>query len=166
FAAYREALGEARPPAVYFAFAVLAEAAAGRHADALRLGEEGTGLHPHSPLLLLHLGAVRERRGEWEEAEALYRRAVEEDGSLPQAHKALGDALYRRGAYDEAAEAFGRAVQVAPALGDDTYFKLGNIHYKRMNREEAVRLWQRALEINPANHVVRTNLELVQTVLR
>jgi tetratricopeptide (TPR) repeat protein len=166
FAAYRAALGEEHPPAAYFAFAVLAEAASGRDADALRLGEEGRGLHPHSPLLLLHLGAVRERRGEWEEAEALYRRAVEEDGELPQAHKALGDALYRRGAYEEAAEAFGHALRLAPELGDDTYFKLGNIHYKRMNREEAVRLWKRALEINPANHVVRTNLELVQTVLR
>jgi hypothetical protein len=35
-----------------------------------------------------------------------------------------------------------------------------------MNREEAVRLWRRALELNPGNAVVRTNLELVQTVLR
>ncbi|HEX7240801.1 MAG TPA: tetratricopeptide repeat protein, partial [Longimicrobiaceae bacterium] len=167
FAAYREALGEkGRPPAAYFAFAVLAEAALGRGAEALKLGEEGLALHPHSPLLLLHLGAVRERRAEWTEAEALYRRAVEEDGETPQAHKSLGDVLYRRGAYDEAAESFGRALELAPELGDDTYFKLGNIHYKRMNREEAVRLWRRALELNPANSVVRTNLELVETVLR
>ena len=32
--------------------------------------------------------------------------------------------------------------------------------------EEAVRLWRKALELNPGNAVVRTNLELVQTVLR
>ncbi|HEX2189646.1 MAG TPA: DUF4388 domain-containing protein [Longimicrobiaceae bacterium] len=166
FAEYREALGEGRPPAAYFAFAVLAEAAAGRDAEALRLGEEGLALHPHAPLLLLHLGAVRERRQEWQEAEALYRRAAEEDGRLPQAHKSLGDVLYRRGAYDEAEAAFGTALELAPDLGDDTYFKLGNIHYKRMHREEAVRLWRRALDLNPGNAVVRTNLELVQTVLR
>jgi tetratricopeptide (TPR) repeat protein len=167
FAVYRETLGEgARPPAAYFAFALVAEAAAARSEEALRLGAEGVELHPRSVLLFLHLGAVRERRGEWEEAEALYRQAVEEDRMLPQAHKALGDALYHRGAYDEAAEAYGRALQLAPGLGDDTYFKLGNIHYKRMNREEAVRLWRQALEINPANSVVRTNLELVETVLR
>ncbi|HEX2094019.1 MAG TPA: DUF4388 domain-containing protein [Longimicrobiaceae bacterium] len=167
FAEYREALGErGRPPAVYYAFAVIAEAAAGRDAEALKLGEEGLAAHPHSALLLLHLGAVRERRGEWQEAEALYRRAVEEDGSIQQAHKSLGDVLYRRGAYDEAAELYGRALELDPELGDDTYFKLGNIHYKRMNREEAVRLWRRALELNPANTTVRTNLELVETVLR
>jgi hypothetical protein len=29
-----------------------------------------------------------------------------------------------------------------------------------------VRLWKRALEINPGNGVVRTNLELVENVLR
>ena len=46
------------------------------------------------------------------------------------------------------------------------YFRLGNIHYKRMDRAEAVALWRRALELNPQNTVVRTNLELVENVLR
>jgi tetratricopeptide (TPR) repeat protein len=95
----------------------------------------------------------------------MYRRAVEEDGDLPQVHKALGDALYRRGAYDDASESYGRALQLDPALGDDVYFRLGNIHYKKMERAEAVRLWRRALELNPQNTVVRTNLELVERVL-
>ncbi|HYH79889.1 MAG TPA: DUF4388 domain-containing protein [Longimicrobium sp.] len=166
FARYREALGAAKAPAAYYAFALLAEAAAGRADEALRLGEEGVAAHPHGAAVHLHYGAVRERRGEWEQAEALYRRAGEEDGELPQAHKALGDALYRRGAYDEAAESYRRAIALKDDLGDDVYFRLGNIHYKRMERPEAVRLWRRALEINPQNAVVRTNLELVENVLR
>jgi tetratricopeptide (TPR) repeat protein len=166
FAAYREALGAGKVPAAYYAFALLAEAGAGRADEAVRLGEEGAAAHPHSAAVHLHLGAVRERRGEWEQAEAAYRRAMEEDGDLPQAHKALGDALYRRGAYDEAAECYRKAVQMAPDLGDDVYFRLGNIHYKRMDRAEAVNLWRRALELNPNNSVVRTNLELVENVLR
>lgn len=165
FARYREALGAGRPPAVYYAFAILALAAAGRMDDALRTGAEGLERHAGSIPLLLHLGAVRERRGEWDEAEALFRRATEERDAPPQAHKALGDALYRRGAHDEAAQAYGRAIEAAPELGDDVFFKLGNIHYKRMERETAVRLWRRALEINPRNQVVRTNLELVENVL-
>jgi tetratricopeptide (TPR) repeat protein len=166
FAEYRALLGDARPPAAYFAFATVAEAAAGRLDAAQALGEEGARLHPHSAPVHLHLGAVRERRGEWEAAEAAYRRAAEEDGELPQAEKSLGDVLYRRGAYDEAAEAYRRAVKLNPEIGDDTYFRLGNIHYKKMEREEAVRLWRKALELNPQNSVVRTNLELVENVLR
>jgi tetratricopeptide (TPR) repeat protein len=165
FARFREEFKGPRLPAAYFAFAVLAEAAAGRPEEALKLGEEGIALHTHSAPLHLHLGTVRERRGEWEAAEALYRRAVEEDGDLPQAHKALGDAQYRRGAYDDAAESYNRALQLAPALGDDVFFRLGNIHYKKMERAEAVKLWRRALELNPQNTVVRTNLELVERVL-
>src|SRR5215213_6885683 len=112
FAKHREALGSAKPSAAYYAFATLAEAASGRAEEAIRLGEEGAAAHPHAPAVHLHLGAVRERRGEWEAAEAAYRRAMEEDGELPQAHKALGDALYRRGSYDEAAECYRRAVQL------------------------------------------------------
>jgi tetratricopeptide (TPR) repeat protein len=166
FTEYRASLGEARPPAAYFAFAVLAEAAAGRPDAALRLGDEGVEAHPHAAPVYLHMGAVLERRGDWERAEQLYRRATEEDRDLPQAHKALGDVLYRRTAYDEAAEAYGHAVRLDPLLGDDVYFRMGNIHYKRMERAQAVELWRKALEINPGNSVVRTNLELVESVLR
>lgn len=166
FRAYRELLGEVRPPAAFFAFATLAEGAAGRLDAAKQLGEEGARLHPHSAPVHLHLGAVLERAGDWPGAEAAYRRATEEDTSLPQAEKSLGDALYRRGAYDEASAAYRRALKLDPELGDDTYFRLGNIHYKKMEREEAVRLWRRALELNPQNTVVRTNLELVENVLR
>jgi tetratricopeptide (TPR) repeat protein len=166
FAAYRALLGDGRPPAAYYAFALLAEAAGGSPDAALRLGDEGISRHPHAAPVYLHMGAVLERKGDWEQAEAMYRRATEEDGEMAQAHKALGDALYRRGAYDEAAESYGRAVRLAPKLGDDVYFRMGNIHYKRMERQQAVELWRRALEINPQNSVVRTNLELVESVLR
>jgi tetratricopeptide (TPR) repeat protein len=166
FAAYREALGSGRPPAAYYAFALLAEAAAGTVDAALRLGDEGIERHPHAAAIYLHQGAVLERKGDWEQAETMYRRATEEDGDLPQTFKALGDALYRRGAYDEAAECYQRSVKLNPRLGDDVYFRMGNIHYKRMERTQAVELWRKALEINPRNSVVRTNLELVESVLR
>ena len=49
-----------------------------------------------------------------------------------------------------------------PDLGDDVYAKLGNVYYKRRARDEAIEMWTRALELNPANEVVRTNLELVR----
>jgi tetratricopeptide (TPR) repeat protein len=166
FAAYRELLADGRPPAAYYAYALLAEASAGSPEAALRLGDEGVIKHPHAAPVYLHMGAVLERKGDWEQAEAMYRRATEEDRELPQAHKALGDSLYRRGAYDDAAESYAQAVRLNPRLGDDVYFRMGNIHYKRMERAQAVELWRRALEINPQNSVVRTNLELVESVLR
>jgi tetratricopeptide (TPR) repeat protein len=164
-ARHRELLGERRPSATYYAFAVLAEAACGDRAGARRLAEEGMGHHPHSAPLLLHSGALREREGDWAGAQELYQRAADEDEGLPQARKSLGDALYRSGSHDQAAAHYRKAIELQPDLGDDVYFKLGNIHYKRMERAEAVRLWRQALELNPGNGVVRTNLELVESAM-
>jgi tetratricopeptide (TPR) repeat protein len=50
-------------------------------------------------------------------------------------------------------------VELAPDLGEDAYFKLGNIAYKRNDREQAVSLWRRALELNPNHELVKSNLE-------
>jgi tetratricopeptide (TPR) repeat protein len=167
FDRHRDALGVGvRPSAVFFTFAVLAEACLGRLEDAVRLGEEGIAAYPQSASLLLHLGAVRERRGELDAAEALYRRACEEDPSLPQAQKGLGDVLYRRGSHDEAEGAYSQAVQLSPELGDDVYAKLGNIRYKRMDQVGALALWRKALQLNPHNAVVRTNLEVVECAMQ
>ena len=84
---------------------------------------------------------------------------------MAAARKALGDALYRRGSYDQATEQYRKAVELRPGLGDDVYLKLGNIAYKQGERASAVELWTRALEMNPENGIARTNLELVQRVL-
>ena len=88
-----------------------------------------------------------------------------EDPSLPQVHKNLGDLYYRLGRYDEALEAYLRATKANPELGDDVYLKLGNIRLRRRERDEAVRCWERALELDPDNAIVRTNLESVGQVL-
>lgn len=165
FATYRTLLGTGRVPATFFTFATLAAAAAGQTDEAIATAEEGLARHPHAAVLLLTLGNVHERKGDWEAAEGLYRRACEENPELPQAHKSLADALYRRGVYEDAAAAYGKAIELAPLLGDDMYFKLGNIHYKRMQRQQAMELWRKALELNPDHAVVRTNLELVEKVL-
>lgn len=166
FATYRSSLAQGeRPAAGYFVFASIVEAATGRPERGKQISDEGVLHFPHVAPLLLHAGAIRERSGSPEEAEMFYRRAVEEDAELPQARKALGDALYRRGAYDEATEQYDRAVALRPDLGDDVYLKLGNVAYKQGERERAVQCWERAVEIQPENGIARTNLELVRRVL-
>ena len=47
-------------------------------------------------------------------------------------------------------------------LGDDVYLKLGNIRLRRQERDEAVKCWERALELDPDNTIVRTNIESVK----
>ncbi len=73
--------------------------------------------------------------------------------------------LYRVGRYDDAFEAYQRAVKANPDIGGDVYLKLGNIRFRRQDRDEAVRCWERALALDPDNAIVRTNLESVRQVL-
>src|SRR2546426_6591583 len=42
---------------------------------------------------------------------------------------------YRGSRYDEAWEAYSRAIELAPELGDDVYFKLGNIRSEEHTSE-------------------------------
>ena len=92
-------------------------------------------------------------------------KGIHEDPGLAQLQKNLGDLLYRAGRYDDAFEAYQRAVKANPDIGGDVYLKLGNIRLKRQERDEAVRCWERALELDPENAIVRTNLESVRQVL-
>jgi tetratricopeptide (TPR) repeat protein len=76
----------------------------------------------------------------------------------------MGDLLYRAARYDDAWEAYQRAIRSQPTLGDDVYFRLGNIAYKRQERELAMEYWHRALELNPSHELARTNLDTVSAL--
>jgi tetratricopeptide (TPR) repeat protein len=66
--------------------------------------------------------------------------------------------------YDEALESYLRATKANPELGGDVYLKLGNLRLRRQEREGAMQCWERALELDPDNAIVRMNLESVRQV--
>jgi tetratricopeptide (TPR) repeat protein len=82
---------------------------------------------------------------------------------MPQISKNLGDLLYRAGRYDDAFEAYERAAKLSPDLGDDLYFKLGNIAYKKRDRERARTCWQRVTALNPSHQLARANLDTLDS---
>jgi tetratricopeptide (TPR) repeat protein len=154
-----------RPPtAAWYHYVGLTTALLGEPARAATILAEGTAAHPHASALANNYAAVLERRGQYDEARATAERAVLEDTTLPQLQKNLGDLYYRLGRYDDALEAYLRATKANPELGDDVYLKLGNIRLRRRERDEAIRCWERALELDPDNAIVRTNLESVGQV--
>ena len=111
----------------------------------------------------MNTAAVLERRGEVEAAAALYKRAVAVNPPPPQAHKNLGDQAYAHGDMEAARVQYEKAVKLAPRLGDDVYLRLGTMAYKDNDRDVALLLWRRALDLNPKNDAVRSNLEMLQT---
>jgi tetratricopeptide (TPR) repeat protein len=151
-------------PAPWHWARTLAAAAAGEFEEAETLAEAAVVAHPGNAILRNNLAVLRELAGDLTRAEELVRAALKDEPSQPQLAKNLGDLSYRAARYDEAWDAYNRAVELAPDLGDDVYFKLGNIAYKRNDRELAAQLWRRALELNPKHELVKTNLETLSAL--
>ena len=163
FEEYRTRIAEdGQPVAAYFYLAGLCAAVRSRRNQADRLVAAGLQLYPDNAPLLLLEGLLHERRGDLDAADRSYRRAMEEDPGIAQVHKNLGDVSYRRGLLEEAIEHYRRAAELEPTLGDDVWAKLGNLHLRNRNRDQALRAWSRALELNPDNEVVRNNLQIAR----
>jgi len=158
FARARDTLGASSPPARWYWGCAWAHALLESWPDALVLGREGVAAYPQHPILRTALAVMLEATGEVGEAEAHLRHALGEEPALPQISKNLGDLLYRAARWDEAEEAFERAVTLAPALGDDSWFKLGNLACRRGDLVAARTRWRSALELNPEHALARANL--------
>ena len=148
-------------PALWYWASTLAAAALDDGAAALRAAREGVAAHPGSAILQNNLAVLLELAGDVAGAESVLRTALAEDPSLPQISKNLADILYRNGRYDDAREAYERAAKLAPDLGDDLYFKLGNIAYKRRDKGRARESWSRATTLNPGHELARANLDML-----
>jgi tetratricopeptide (TPR) repeat protein len=142
----------------------LAAGASGEPEAAEAILREGLEQYPQHPVLRNNLSVMLETLGRPDEAIEILEAALLEDPWLPQLSKNLGDLQYQRGRFDHAWEAYQRAVKLQPDIGDDAYFKLGNIAYKRLDRSSAANFWRRALELNPQHELARTNLETLSAL--
>jgi tetratricopeptide (TPR) repeat protein len=161
--AYRMSPKVKKPSPRYYAYTVLASAVAGDLDYAVAVGREGLTHYPDSGPILVNTAAVLERRGETEAASALYKRAIALSPPVPQAHKNLGDQAYAHGDLLGAQTQYEKAVKLSPRLGDDVYLRLGTLAYKGNDRDMALLLWRRALDLNPHNETVQANLEMLQS---
>jgi tetratricopeptide (TPR) repeat protein len=156
-----ELLGTKPSPALWHWAATLASAGLDDAPGALRAAKAGVTAFPANAVLQNNLAVLLEVSGDVAGAEAALRVALGEDPSLPQVSKNLADILYRNGRYEDAREAYERAAKLAPDLGDDLYFKLGNLAYKRRDKSLARESWSRATTLNPAHELARANLEML-----
>jgi tetratricopeptide (TPR) repeat protein len=118
--------------------------------------------YPRHAVLRNNLGVLYERVNRVEQAERIITAALEDDAALPQLSKNLGDLHYRSGRADEAQQAYLRAVKLAPRLGEDVHFKLGNIALKQLRKAEAAAHWREALALNPSHEMARRNLATLE----
>jgi tetratricopeptide (TPR) repeat protein len=157
----RDLLNGKPTPALWYWAATLASSGMDDAEGALKSARDGVAAYPNNAVLQNNLAVLLELSGDIEGAETMLRAALAEDPALPQVSKNLADILYRNGRYEEAAEAYERAAKLNPDLGDDLYFKLGNIAYKKRDHARARESWAQATSLNPGHQLARANLEML-----
>ena len=159
----RELWSDRAPPPPWYWAVSLSAAGADDLAGAVKTAQEGVAAHPANAVLRNNLAVLLELSGDLAGAEVMARSAFSEEPTYSQISKNLGDLMYRAGRYDEALDAYERAAKLNPDLGDDLYFKMGNIAFRRRDQERARACWQRATTLNPGHQLARTNLETLGT---
>ena len=157
----RELLKGKPAPALWYWAVSLASAGLDDAEGALKAARDGVAAFASNAVLQNNLAVLLELSGDIAGAEAMLRAALAEDPALPQISKNLADILNRNGRYEEAAEAYERAAKLNPELGDDLYFKLGNIAYKKRDHVRARESWAQATSLNPGHQLARANLEML-----
>jgi tetratricopeptide (TPR) repeat protein len=127
----------------------------------------------------LTLGAQSERqymrqgnseynRGQYEEAEVLYRRANDKNNRLPETSFNIGAALYKQEKYDEAA----RQITNNIAMTEDNskkaagLYNLGNSYLQADKFKESIEAYKESLRLQPNNFEAKYNLAYAQDRLK
>jgi tetratricopeptide (TPR) repeat protein len=155
----RELFAGPLPPLWYFA-ATASLAAEEKLEPALGMAREAVTAHPQHPVLRNNLAVLLEATGDLAAADTILRDVIREDPPFAHPYKNLGDLLYRSGRYEEATQLYERAAAIAPDLGDDLFFKLGNLAFRNRDVGRAREHWERTVRINPGHQLARANLDL------
>ncbi|HYS17519.1 MAG TPA: tetratricopeptide repeat protein [Candidatus Binatia bacterium] len=105
------------------------------------------------------LGVVHSALGNRWKAAAQFRASTQLDASYPEPAKALGD-LYLsqpRRLFDQAVEAYGKAIELRPFFAD-AYVGLGDAKAAKSDIDGAIAAYQKALVYNPVNPRVHMSL--------
>ena len=105
------------------------------------------------------LGVVHSSLGNRWKAAAQFRASTQRDATYPEPAKALGD-LYLsqpRRLFDQAVEAYGKAIELRPFYAD-AYVGLGDAKAAKSDVDGAIAAYQKALVYNPVNPRVHMSL--------
>ena len=101
------------------------------------------------------------RKGNYTEAEVMYRKALDTKPVSVEAQFNLGDALYRQENYQDAMEAFQKVVEMTPdaKLKSQAVFNMGNCLLEQGKYYDAFNVFKIALKFNAENADALYNLE-------
>jgi len=131
----------------------------GKIKEAMEVLEEGLSLAPEFGEYFFNLGKLYETIGEEKKATEMYQQGLKSDPECTILSKALIDYYYRNKLFDICEVRIDTLISTG--IRDwDLFFKKGNILFQRGNTKEALKLWKKALELNPDNKLIKRTIEL------
>jgi tetratricopeptide (TPR) repeat protein len=117
---------------------------------------------PLTPEEHLNLGVTYEQQGEFDNAIKEYNLAAKQ---IPRAYLHLGNAYFQKKEWKEAESYYRKAIRKEPGNAD-AYNNLAWLYYmKKENLNQAEKLAERALELNPAKgDIYRDTLEKIREI--
>ncbi|MEO0226364.1 MAG: tetratricopeptide repeat protein [candidate division WOR-3 bacterium] len=109
---------------------------------------------------LINSAIYYEGTGRSEEAEKIYRKILEIAPENIVARIKLANFYYREELFGAAREEYEKIPE--PNRDFDIYFRLGNIYLKQGDKANALRLWEKAYELNPQDAVLIENLTILR----
>lgn len=107
----------------------------------------------------VNLGVYYRDKGQYEQAEKLFKKAVDYKFKYYLTGRYLADVYAARGKYDEAIAELNKILNLVPGYQEaEVYNNLGYIYQIRKSYKEAADNYKRALEIDPDLAMVRCNL--------
>jgi tetratricopeptide (TPR) repeat protein len=136
--------------------------AAGRNQEALALFERYHRLVPGDFQVLAQIGTTLSALGRFGEAESYFAEALRGvDDAVT--HFNIGLMMARTGRLDQAALAYGRALERDPLL-NDARSNLATVYARQGRLDRAIAELERVLSHDPANALARTNLDVVRSM--
>ena len=136
---------------------------AGRLESAEQIYRELLESQTDRPDALHLLGMIALQRGQLEQGIDLIEQAIRLNPASPAYHSNLGEALRLRGRFEEAADAYRRALELR--FDNDTLDNLARVLFAQGPVEQAVEVYVKALSLRPADGRARAGLvSLLRTV--
>lgn len=134
----------------------LAEHAQGRIGSARGICEAALAVNPDDAECLHLLGVIAAQDGRFEEAAALFARAIAVDGRQPVFHSNLGNALASLGRQEAALQCYASALTLDPVYAE-AWFNQGTLLGTMGRHRDAVASYDRSLQALPGQLQVHLN---------